>query len=76
MVLIHIRLNRCNTAILENYGTIKSVPNCYKSEEMLNKAADNYPHTLEFIPEWYRTQKMCDKAVSTYPSTIITKISV
>ena len=31
----------CDKAILENDGTLKSVPDCYKNEEMCNKAADN-----------------------------------
>ena len=60
----------CDKAILENGGTLKSVPDCYKNQEMCNKAVDDYPHALEFGLECYKTQKMCDKAVSTYPSTI------
>ena len=57
-------------AIIENGGTLKSVPDCYKNQEMSNKAVDNYPHALEFVPECYKTQEMRDKAVDTYPSTI------
>ena len=38
-------------AILENSGTLKSVPDCYKNQEMCNKEVDDYPHTLEFVPE-------------------------
>ena len=57
-------------AILENGGTLKSVPDCYKNQEMCNKAANNYPHALELALEWYKTQKICDKVVDTYPSTI------
>ena len=60
----------CDKAILENGGILKSVPDCYKNQEMSNKTLDNYPHALEFIPECYKTQKMRDKAVDTYPSTI------
>ena len=47
--------NQCETqkmydkAILENGGTLKSVPNCYKNHEMCNKAADSYSHALEFV---------------------------
>ena len=41
----------CAKAILENNGTLKSVPDCYKYQEMCNKAVDNYPHALEFVPE-------------------------
>ena len=56
-------INMCDKAIL-------NVTDCYKNQEMCNKAVDNYPHALEFVSECYMTQKMCDKAVSTYPSTM------
>ena len=31
----------CDNAILENGGTLKSVPCCYKNQEMCNKAVEN-----------------------------------
>ena len=36
---------------------LKSVPDCYKNQEMGNEAVDNYPHTLEFVLKCYKTQK-------------------
>ena len=45
----------CDGAILENGGTLKSVPYCYKNQEMCNNAVDNYPH--EFFRECYKTLK-------------------
>ena len=48
----------CHKTILENGGTLKSIPDCYKNQEMCNKAVDNYPHALEFVPE---CSKKCDK---------------
>ena len=67
----------CDKAILEFGRTLKSLPNrllqivpdCYKNQEMCNKAVDNYPHALQFVPECYETQKMWDKAVDVHPST-------
>ena len=47
----------CNKVILENGETLKSVPDCYKNQEMCNKAVDNYPHAWEFVPKCYKTQK-------------------
>ena len=47
----------CVKSNLENGGTLKSVPDCYKSQEMCNKAVDNYPHALELVPKSYKTQK-------------------
>ena len=38
MFMINIRLNKCDKAIPENCGISKSVPDCYKSQEMFNKA--------------------------------------
>ena len=55
----------CDKAILENSGTSKSVPDCYKDQEMYNKAVGSYPHALEFVPKCYKTQNMCNKAVDT-----------
>ena len=46
----------CDKAILENGGTLKSIPYCYKNQEMCNKAVENYPHALEFSPECYMSQ--------------------
>ena len=51
----------CDKAILENGGTLKSVPDGYKNQEMCNKAVDNYPHALEFVPECYKTKKFVIK---------------
>ena len=36
--------------ILGNGGTLESVSDCYKNQEMCNKAVSNYPHALEFVP--------------------------
>ena len=32
----------CDRAILENGGTLESVPDCYKNQEVRNKTVDNY----------------------------------
>ena len=36
----------CDETILENGRTLKSVPDCYKNQEILDKTVDNYPHAL------------------------------
>ena len=56
----------CNKTILENGGTLESVPDYYKNQQMCDKVVDNYPHALKFVPDCYMTQKMCDKAVNTH----------
>ena len=40
----------CDKAILKNGGTLNSVPDCYKNQEMCSKAVDTYLHALEFVP--------------------------
>ena len=45
----------CDKAILENGGTLKPVPDCYKNQEMCNKPVDNYPQALQFVPECFIT---------------------
>ena len=65
----------CDKAILEFGRTLKSVPNrllqivpdCYKNQEMCNKAVDNYRYALEFVPKCYKIQNICD---NTYRSTM------
>ena len=57
MFLIDIKLTKCvKKSILENGGILKSVPNCYKNQEMCNKVVNNYPHALRFVPECFMTQ--------------------
>ena len=36
----------CDKAIQENSGTLKCVSDCYKKQEICNKAVDNYRHAL------------------------------
>ena len=57
-------------AVLENGGTLKSVPDCYKKQQMCDKAVDNYLHALEFVADCYITRKLYDGVVNTHPSTI------
>ena len=54
---------------LENGGNLESVPDCYKIQQMYDKAVNNYLHLLKFVADYYITQKICDKTVDTY-STI------
>ena len=55
MFLIDIRLKKmCDKAILENGGTLDSQ---YKTQEMCDKAIDNYAYLLEFVPECYKTHE-------------------
>ena len=56
----------CEKTILENGGTLKSVHDFYKNQEMCNKAVDNFPHALEFFSKCYKPQNMCNKTVDTY----------
>ena len=48
----------CDKAILENDGTLKSVPDCFENQQICDKAVDNYPHTLVFVPECYKIENV------------------
>ena len=36
----------CDTAIIENGGALESVPDCYKNQQMRDKAVDNYSYAI------------------------------
>ena len=60
----------CKKSILENGGTLKFSLDCYKYQEIRNKAVHNYPPALELVPEWFMTQEMCDRVVNTLSSVM------
>ena len=41
--------------ISENVGTLESVPDGCKNQQMSDKAVDNYAHALKFVPDFYNT---------------------
>ena len=48
----------CDKAILEKWWNIKVCyknQDCYKYQEICNKAVDNYLHVLEFVSECFKT---------------------
>ena len=60
-----------NKAILENGGTLKSVPDYYKTKEKIcNQGAVNYGHALEFVLDCYKSQKMCNETINISSPTI------
>ena len=67
----------CDKVNLEKQWNIKVCyknQDCYKYQEICNKAVDNYLHVLEFVSECFKSQKTCDKAVDTYPSIFLNAI--
>ena len=50
-------INICDKAIVRNKVTLKSVPDCYKNQEMCNIGVCNSLHRLEFVSKCYKTQK-------------------
>ena len=70
MLLVNMTQKMCDKAILENGGTLKSVPNCYKNQQMFDKAVEIYTLMNQNLLLNANTQKMCDKAVDTCPTTI------
>ena len=49
---------------------LESVLDQCRTQEMCDKAVDNYRHELKFVPSCFKIQDMCYKVVNTYPCTI------
>ena len=50
-----------NRVIIENSEMLETVPNQYKTQEMCNKAVDNYAHALGLVYHWYKIKKYLSK---------------
>ena len=48
-------------------STIKFVPECFKTQEMCNKAVNRCFFVFNSIPDQQKTQKICDRVVSEDP---------
>ena len=48
----------CDKIILENGGKSILIPDCYKHQDMSNKAIDNSGHALGSVPDCYKTQNV------------------
>ena len=38
------------------------VPECFKTQEMCDKAVDIHPSVIQFVPEYFKTKVVCNKA--------------
>ena len=47
----------CNKIILKNGGTLMSVPDFYKNQEMCDKAVDTHPFTINMFRNAIRLKK-------------------
>ena len=41
----------CDKDILENSGTLQSVPDCFKNKQICDKAVSTHPFTIQFVLE-------------------------
>ena len=53
----------CDQSILENGGTLESILDCYKNQEMRNKAFNRCFFVFNSIPVQYKTEEKCDRVV-------------
>ena len=42
----------------------QSVSDCYKNQQMYDKAVDTYPSTIQYVPECSKNEEMCNIAVN------------
>ena len=43
------------------------IPDCFKTQDMCDKAVDEFPWCFRSVPDKFKTQKMCEKAFDEYP---------
>ena len=46
---------------------LQFIPECYKTQEICDKAVDTCLFVFDSVADWYKTQEMCDKFVSKKP---------
>ena len=56
--MIDIKLKKmCDKAFPEDSFILKYCLDRYKTQEMSDKAVDNFSSTLKFVPDWFVTSK-------------------
>ena len=48
----------CDKVILENGGMLVFIPDCYKDQNMYNKAVDNYAHGFGSVTNCLRPKNL------------------
>ena len=48
----------CDRVVSEDCFSIRYVPDQYKTQEMCNKAIDDFLSALKFVSDWFLTSKM------------------
>ena len=61
----------CDKVVLENSGTLKYVPDCYKIQKMCNKVVPRYFIVFDSIPYQYKIQEICELVGSLYSVLIV-----
>ena len=46
----------CERALGKNSGSLESVPDHLKTQQMCNSAVSEDPYYLQFVPDWFVTQ--------------------
>ena len=60
----------CDKSI-NTHLSIQFVPECYKTQEMCDKAVNRCFFVFIYILDWYKTQEMCDRVISEDPFMIV-----
>ena len=53
----------CNEAMPVNSDSSELVPNCFKIQEMCDKAVERRSYVFQFTTDRHKTKEMCKKAV-------------
>ena len=60
----------CDKSI-NTHLSIQFVSECYKTQEMCDKAVSRCFFVFIYILDWYKTQEMCDRVISKDPFMIV-----
>ena len=63
MFLINRRLNKCVIKLYQEMVE-QFVSDCYKNQQMYDKAVDTHPSTIQYVPECSKNEEMCNIAVN------------
>ena len=61
----------CEKAFSEDFFMLKYCLDRYKTQEMCDKALNNFLPTLNFIPDWFATSKLFKKIYNALSAMMI-----
>ena len=61
----------CEKVVEKNPRQLKSVPDCFRTQEMCSKAVEEDPYSLEYVPDHFKPWEIYDDAVWGDPFSLV-----